>query len=520
MPDSRFQKPNPSSRGNSSAGRTPAGTSRTNGAMQDVRTIYQNRMRKANGPGKYRRGATVARRKKKKTGWLGVLLGLALLVAVVLILKPWKSSKKDPTDTSANAMQSVSDSHNGQEASGQQGQNPGDTQNPAGQSGQGSGAAFVPGDNEQVVRAVFLGVQNYGAPETKKENAEQFFYRFSVDGVEQVYAIDNSEKDVSGAPAYPVQNKLKEGYTFDVLLRDGIIVDVAETGTEPVAFTPVVSGNPGEHTVINFIKSALMPVGTTLYVFGGGWDWQDTGSAIQARTLGVSSDWVRFFQSQDENYTFRDIDDDESQRDPTTSYYPFGGYNEYYYAGLDCSGYVGWAVYNAFETENGRPGYVGSSTKMARRFAEEYGWGTFSKTIASSEPDGYKLRPGDIVSIKGHVWISLGTCSDGSVLIVHSTNGFVSRTGQPGGGVALGAIGTDTECEAWKLADTYMSKFYPEWYSRYTVSLSNPDKYFNSDADDAGRFSWDTTSGAGLSDELGARDMSPEQILKYCFGEK
>ena len=517
MPDSRFQKPNPSSRGNSSAGRTPAGTSRTNGAMQDVRTIYQNRMRKANGPGKYRRGAAVARRKKKNTGWLGVLLGLALLVAVILILKPWKSSKKDPTDTSANAVQSASDSQNGQEASGQQGQN--QQGNEAGQSGQGSGAAFIPGDNEQVVRAVFLGVQNYGAPETKKENAEQFFYRFNVDGVEQVYAIDNSEKDASGAPAYAVQNKLKEGYTFDVLLRDGIIVDVAETGTEPVAFTPVVSGNPGEHTVINFIKSALMPVGTTLYVFGGGWDWQDTGSAIQARTLGVSSDWVRFFQSQDENYTFRDIDDDESKRDPTTSYYPFGGYNEYYYAGLDCSGYVGWAVYNTFETENGKDGYVGSSTKMARRFSD-YGWGAFSKPNVGSGESGSKLRPGDIISIKGHVWISLGTCDDGSVLIVHSTNGFVSRTGQPGGGVALAAIGESKECEAYKLADEYMSKFYPEWYSRYAVALSSPDKYFNFEADDAGRFSWDTSSGNGLSDDLGAQNMTPEQILKYCYGEK
>ena len=299
-----------------------------------------------------------------------------------------------------------------------------------------------------------------------------------------------------------------------------MIVDAEEIPFEPsISYTPVVQGTPGEKTVINFIKTSLMPVGTTLYVFGGGWNWQDTGSAIQARTLGVSDDWVRFFRAQDENYTFRDKDDDESKRDPTTSYYPFGGYNEYYYAGLDCSGFVGWTIYNTFETESGKDGYVGSASKMAKRFSD-YGWGTFSKDPVSSGEGGSRLKPGDIISIKGHVWISLGTCDDGSVLIVHSTNGFVSRTGQPGGGVALAAIGDSKECEAWKLADTYMAKYYPDWYARYTVALSNPDKYFNFESEDAGRFAWDISSGNALSDDLGARGMTPEQILKYCYGEK
>ena len=369
------------------------------------------------------------------------------------------------------------------------------------------------------IDAVFLGVNDYGADQTKKENASSFYYRFRVNGAEQLLAIDNSSLDENGKPAYPIQNKLKEGYAYTLSVKDNIIIDVRELPCEDeISYHPVVSGNPGERTVMNFIKTSLMPVGTSLYVFGGGWDWQDTGSAIQARTLGVSDDWVRFFNQQDENYTFRDVDNDPSKRDPKTSYYPFGGFNEYYYAGLDCSGFVGWVTYNTFETENGRPGYVCSSTKMAKRMADEYGWGAFSKEAAPTAKN--KLLPGDVVSMKGHVWISLGTCADGSVVIVHSTNGYVSRKGQPGGGVAIGAIGRSKECEAYKLADYYMSTFYPEWYRRYSVSLSDPDKYYNMEADTAGRFTWDTSSPQGLSDDLGAQDMTPEQILKYCFGEK
>ena len=372
----------------------------------------------------------------------------------------------------------------------------------------------------EILEGTFLGVKDYGAPQTKKENAADFQFRFLVQGSEQLYAIDNSLLDENGKPAYPVQNKLKEGYSFKIYIKDSLITDVTEMPhPQQVSYTPVVSGTPGERTLINFIKTSLMPVGTTLYVFGGGWDWQDTGSAIQARTLGVSSDWVRFFNQQDENYTFRDKNGDESLRDPKTSYYPFGGYNEYYYAGLDCSGFVGWTVYNTFETENGRPGYVGYAVKMAKRFSDEYGWGSFSSTISPSD-SGKPLLPGDVISIKGHVWISLGTCEDGSVLMVHSTNGFISRAGQPGGGVALGAIGNSKECEAYRLADSYMSRFYPEWYSRYEVNLTRPSNFFKSEGETTGRFSWDTTSGQGLTDELGAQNMSPEQILKYCFGEK
>ncbi|MDD6810458.1 MAG: hypothetical protein PUD93_01120 [Lachnospiraceae bacterium] len=43
-----------------------------------------------------------------------------------------------------------------------------------------------------------------------------------------------------------------------------------------------------------------------------------------------------------------------------------------------------------------------------------------------------EFHPGDVFSIRGHVWICVGTCEDGSILILHST-AAESRTGQPRG---------------------------------------------------------------------------------------
>ena len=383
---------------------------------------------------------------------------------------------------------------------------------------------------EAEYEAKYLGVKDYGEPETKKENIAQFLYRFSIDGSEKTFSVDNSALDADGNPLYPIQNKLKEGYSYRITVKGDVVIDVTEIGEAAAAYEPIVKGTPGEKTLLNFIKTSLMPVGTTLYIYGGGWDWQDEGSAIQTRTLGVSPDWVKFFNEQDENYTFRDKDDNVDLRDPKTSYYPFGAYNEYYYAGLDCSGFVGWVVYNTMETESGKDGYVCSSTKMAGKLAAR-GWGDFSQELMLPSENSDQsnmisttgeipcLKPGDVISIKGHVWISLGTCDDGSILIVHSTNGHMSRTGQPGGGVAIGAIGLSEDCEAYNLADEYMSKYYKEWYRRYPARLCNPDVYLKLESDAAGRFTWNTAAEGGLTDELHVQDMKPEDVLKLCFGE-
>ena len=352
--------------------------------------------------------------------------------------------------------------------------------------------------------ALFLGVKDWGAEGTAKANAARLTYRFLLNGLETCFPLENS-------PDYPLQNALKVGYPYGITIKDGAVTAVKELDSAAdEAYTPPVHGAPGVRTVKNFLLTALEPVGTTLYVFGGGWNWQDEGTAPQARTLGVSPEWVRFFRNQDGMYTYKDRDGEEKNRDPQTSYYPFGDFNQYYYAGLDCSGYVGWAVYSALETESGKPGYVGGANGMAKRFAA-MGLGTYTK----DEPLAPALRPGDIVSMDGHVWISLGVCADGSGVILHSTPSM-SRLGQPGGGVQIGAVGEDEDCEAYRLADRYMTKYFPAWHERYETALKSPDLYFALKLPESGRFSWNRET---LADPEGIGNMAPAQALALLFGE-
>ena len=366
-------------------------------------------------------------------------------------------------------------------------------------------------------KATFLGVYDYGGVDV--DNAPSFTYRFSVDGKEKTYSLWNGEKDENGAYTYPLQNLLKVGYRYDFTEEDGVITQLHQRGRKTTDYIPPVTGTPGERTVKNFLSTALMPAGHCLYIYGGGWNWQDTGAGDATRTIGLSPDWVRFFEEHDGSYTYRDRDGDEANKDAAHSFYPYGRFNQYCYAGLDCSGYVGWTLYNTFESENGKAGWVNKSTQFARDLSEQ-GLGKWSNVVPV--PDGSKktaLLPGDIISLPGHVWIALGTCADGSVVMLHSSP-TRSYDNQPGGGVQLGAIGPDHNCEALVLAEKYNTKYFPDWHDRYPVFLLTYDRYIPSTENpDTGRFSWDTKAEGGLTDPDGIRKMKPAQILALLFGE-
>lgn len=275
-----------------------------------------------------------------------------------------------------------------------------------------------------------------------------------------------------------------------------------------------VSYEPGKKTLKNFLSSALQPVGTTLYVYGGTWDWQDDGSSLNARTIGLSESWLDFFQYQDQNYSYS-LDKKDNAKD----YYPNGSWNQYYYAGIDCSGYVAWSVYNTLNDKSGNEGYVMSATKMAKDFASR-SWGTYTNDYSIPTNDkNSDFKVGDIFSMNGHVWICLGTCSDGSIVIMHSTPSD-SKNGKPGGGVQISGLGYDKNAKAYKLADYYMKKYYPEWDERYGAVLKNIKDYTTIKKDtDAGKFSWNLKNGI-LSDPDKYAEKSPEEILKDLFNEK
>ena len=420
---------------------------------------------------------------------------------------------------------------------------------------------------------VYLGVKDYGTVEA--DSKPDFVHRFYTNGKEVQYTIASSDNK------YAVQNKLQEGYVYDLSTQGSVVTDAklaaakaegkiesatassvtvggktydianvyeitnntagkatvtAKTTADLTAgatvkvygdtafltfvaedYTAPVSGTPGKRTLKNYLQTAMNPVGTALYVYGGSWDWQDVNSSTQALTIGLPQSWIDFFQQQDANYTYK------NSADPAHSYYPHNSWNQYYYAGVDCSAYIGWTVYNVMHTKSTTndlsDGYVMSAVKMAKTFADK-GWGTWTRDIKS-------FKPGDIFSMSGHVWTVLGVCDDGSIVFLHSTPSD-SKAGQGGGGVQLSALNPnsddDKNCEAYKLVTKYMTKYYPEWSERYDAVLRSYDSYAAPATGSpfketwSGNFSWNL-DGTGLTDPDGYADMSAAEILADLFGD-
>lgn len=267
--------------------------------------------------------------------------------------------------------------------------------------------------------------------------------------------------------------------------KDGGIVGEGELESENLPGEEVTTWEiypweirPGEVTMENLLVTALSPVGRTMYIWGGGWNEEDTGAGPDATTLGVSPLWADFAAKQTAEYDYHD--------------YKYEIHN-----GLDCSGYIGWVLYNLFETENGQEGYVMKSGDMAENFADR-GWGSYTP------PEKVKdWQPGDIMSMKGHVWMSLGTCRDGSVLLVHS-----SVTGVFVAGISLP---DQEDSQAVKLAENFMSTYYPEWYEKFP-DCSRPYRYL----EESGQFRW---SSDVLTDQWKLKDMEPEDLLA-SLGQK
>ena len=127
-----------------------------------------------------------------------------------------------------------------------------------------------------------------------------------------------------------------------------------------------------------------------MYVWGGGWNKADTAAGKEARQIGLSPRWKKFYEKQDASY-------DVSQ----TAYQ--------IHDGLDCSGFVGWVTYNTMETKDGQPGYVKESGKQIQWFEKK----GFGKVIQADAITTY--HPGDLMANQDHIFIVLGQYKDGSL---------------------------------------------------------------------------------------------------------
>ena len=229
-------------------------------------------------------------------------------------------------------------------------------------------------------------------------------------------------------------------------------------------------------TMEKFLCTALEPVGTTMYIWGGGWDSKDNDAGATSTRIGLSPIWREYASQQDAGYDFTKHKWEREN-------------------GLDCSGYVGWVLYNTFETNDGEPGYVMTSTDMALTYAR---W-RFGKAIKNPK----EFLPGDIVSMDGHVWISLGTCADGSVLFVHSSPPGVRLCGTQ----LPYTANEENKSIAIQLAEDFMSEYYPDWYERYP-DCSKPASYL----ENVTLMRWNKRTLKGAEE---FQKLSGEEVLEY-----
>lgn len=285
-----------------------------------------------------------------------------------------------------------------------------------------------------------------------------------------------------------VLSKKKEGTVYSYYVRAYEIKNDTKIYTKSSKEVSTTVAVTGKSTIKNFLQTAIAPIGSTMYVWGGGWNKEDTAAGPGATRIGLSATWRKFSQKQTASYNYKNCR------------YQINN-------GLDCSGFVGWSVYNVLNTKKNQKGYVYSSKKQAEKFSN-FGFGSY---CAAKNIKNYKA--GDIMSSTcgdcGHVWIVLGQCKDKSVVFVHSSPSGVQISGTvtPKG---------KQNSQAYKLAKKYMKKYYPEWTKKYPALCKN-----SSYLTHYSQMRW-TTEGDDvvLSDPDGYQDTSAEEVLEDLFGEK
>ena len=230
----------------------------------------------------------------------------------------------------------------------------------------------------------------------------------------------------------------------------------------------------GKSTIKNFLRVGISPIGSTMYIWGGGWNgWGGNGESANFCT-GLSPKWRAFAKKHKKDYSYL-------------------GYLFQRENGLDCSGFVGNCVYNIMETSNGKESYVTSASGEGMKYADM----GFGKYVSSRQVDDRKA--GDVMTCLSHVWICMGECKDGSAVVLHSSPPAVFMAGTP-------AKDGTSESQAVKLARKYMKKYYPSLYKNYPNQVYRGSSYNTA----YGRMRFSGRSCAGASGRGKAwRDPGP-----------
>lgn len=283
-----------------------------------------------------------------------------------------------------------------------------------------------------------------------------------------------------------IRKGLKKGYEYhfciiavrDVLQKDGTTVRERTHRSDIRSTTLPLTG---KSTIKNLLRFGISPIGSTMYIWGGGWNGFGGNNGAQQFKTGLSPKWRAFAKKHKSNYSYL-------------------GYLFQREKGLDCSGYVGNCVYNVMETSNGKQSYVSLASSEGINYAKR-GFGKYSSKAVPG-----KRKAGDVMTCFTHVWICMGECSDGSAVIMHSSPPMVSLAGTPS------KTGVSNS-KAVKLARKYMKKYYPTQYKNYPNSVYRGSNYNTS----YGRMTWNKKT---LADPEGYKNLTANKILADLFGER
>ncbi len=233
-------------------------------------------------------------------------------------------------------------------------------------------------------------------------------------------------------------------------------------------------------SVKKLLQNALKPVGSTMFIYGGGWNSTDTGASSTTTTLGLDGRWKDFYSKQDQRYNHKNYSNRES--------------------GLDASGYIGWVLYNTLYTKNGESGFVFDAKSYDEKLSElDLGKRTPKSAVTVH-------RPGDIMSSQSDnfAYIVIGKCTDGSLVVALSSPPGVRLCGTP-------SANGHEDSEAVILAEQYMNDYFGDWYKKFPDCNKGMSYLTNYD-----KFSPDTSKV--IKDNEGFRYMSANEVLKNLLG--
>lgn len=260
------------------------------------------------------------------------------------------------------------------------------------------------------------------------------------------------------------------------------------------AVTSVDSFPSGKMTIKNLLQNGLKPCGRALYIFGGG-----HGEADNMSWSDVSSSVLSFFNA----HATSGYDSSQFNAGIDTSLHT---------QGFDCSGFVGWTVYNTLNASSGGASIDEVSGAMTSYLTNK------GYTYISTN-SGFK--PGDIAATGYHAWIVLGVCSDGSQVLLQSA--ITKQDSQPGCNDGVQLSGTplldsagntiSNESQAVALARKYMAKYFPSWPYAVSVQDANYTKpaYIT-------KATFYTDGGTHFTDPEGYRNMSADEVLEDLLG--